>query len=186
MMKISKKVPVAVAAAFTLTTASVVVALAAPDQGKLQAGAEKIMLANYRDHDHGKGAKDRRGHGGPERGFEMLIKTFDVNGDGKVTQEEIISVRQNRLAEFDANKDGSLDLSEYEALWLDAMHERMVDQFQAHDDNGDGTVTVEEFNEDFANLVERRDRNGDGVLNSDDYKRPPHKGPAGPGGPSGQ
>ena len=52
---------------------------------------------------------------------------------------------EDRLAEFDADNDGSLTLEEYQALWLDAMRERMVDRFQAHDDDGDAIVTVEEF-----------------------------------------
>jgi EF hand len=177
-MKISKAIPVAMATVFTLTTAGAGFALAAPPvQGKPQADDAKMQMANYRHHDRGKGRREMHGHGDGMRGIYRLIETFDANGDGSVTQEEIITARQNRLSEFDANKDGSLDLSEYQALWLDAMHERMVDQFQAHDDDGDGLVTIEEFNENFANLVKRRDRNGDGMLNADDAKRPPREGP---------
>lgn len=188
-MKITKTVPVALAAVFALTTAGAAFAQTAPSETKPQAGSEKMQLANYRDHDRGKGRgkgemRGHRGgpHGGGPRGLEQLIESFDADGDGGVTQEEIISAREARLSEFDANNDGNLDLTEYQALWLDAMHERMVDQFQAHDDDGDGLVTVEEFNERFVNLVERRDRNDDGVLNADDLKRPEGKGPKGPGG----
>ena len=175
-MTISKTIPVALAAVFTLTTVGAGFAVAAPaGQDTPQADNAKLQLANYRDGD--KGRKHMRGDRGGPGGLNLLIESFDTNGDGSVTQEEIISARTNRLSEFDANKDGSLDLSEYQALWLDAMHERMVDQFQAHDDDGDGLVTVQEFNEQFANLVKRRDRNGDGVLNADDIKRPDRQGP---------
>ena len=96
------------------------------------------------------------------------MQNFDTDGDGSVTQEEIDAVRIEQITKFDRNGDGSLDLAEYEALWLDAMRERMVDRFQAHDDDGDGSVTSEEFNEKFEGLVERMDRNDDGVMNSDD------------------
>jgi hypothetical protein len=181
-MKISKTIPVALATVFTLTTVGAGLALAAPaGPGKAQADNEKVQTANYRHHDRGKakGKKHMRGDRGGAHGLDRLIETFDADGDGGVTQEEIISVRETKLSEFDANKDGSLDLTEYQALWLDAMHERMVDRFQAHDDDGDGSVTVEEFTERFTKLVERRDRNGDGVLNSDDTKRPERKGPDG-------
>jgi len=172
-MKIPKAIPVAMATAFTLTTVGAGFALAAPPvPGKPQADEAKVQTANYRHHGHGKGRRDRRGHDDGMRGIYRLIETFDTDGDGSVTQEEIVTMRETRLSEFDANKDGRLDLSEYQALWLDAMRERMVDQFQAHDDDGDGLVTVEEFNEQFANLVKRRDRNGDGVINADDTKRP--------------
>jgi Ca2+-binding EF-hand superfamily protein len=100
--------------------------------------------------------------------MEMLLETYDANGDGGVTQEEIDSVRAARLSEFDTDQDSQLNLEEYQALWLDAMRERMVDQFQRHDDDGDGVVTAEEFGQDLANIVDRRDRNDDGVLNADD------------------
>jgi len=82
-------------------------------------------------------------------------------------------VRQARLAEFDSDGDGSLTLEEYQALWLDAMRERMVDQFQAHDDDGDGRVTVEEFGERYSSLAQRLDRNDDGQVTQDDLRRRP-------------
>ncbi len=105
------------------------------------------------------------------RGMEDLIATYDTNGDDQITQEEIDAFRANRLAEFDANSDGELSLQEYEALWLDAYRERMVDNFQRHDDNGDGMITTEEFGEDQAGMVARMDSNDDGVLSSDDKMR---------------
>jgi|AP12_2_1047962.scaffolds.fasta_scaffold85378_1 EF hand len=172
----SKAIPVAVATIFALTTAGAAFAQGRNDQGKRH-DEDRMETASYRHHDHGKGRKGGRGHGDETRGIYRLIETFDVDGDGGVTQEEILTTRSSKLSEFDANNDGSLDLSEYEALWLDAMRERMVDRFQAHDDDGDGAVTVEEFNEEFAGIVERRDRNGDGVLNADDTRRPPPRGP---------
>lgn len=175
-MKMTKTVPVAIATVFAITTAGIAFAQA-PDMAKPHFGKDKVQTASYRHHDGGKGKTGMRGDRRGGRGFEQLIESFDVNDDGDVTQEEIISVRQEKLTEFDANKDGSLDLSEYEALWLDAMRDRMVDRFQSHDDDGDGLVTIDEFNEKFAELVERRDRNDDGVLNADDMKRPEGKGP---------
>ena len=64
------------------------------------------------------------------------------------------------------------------------MRERVVDAFQDHDDDGNGQVTAEEFNERYAGLVERFDRNGDGQLNQDDRGRgrraQPQQAPAQP------
>ncbi len=130
-------------------------------------------------------ADDRGPRGGNDRGdrheqsqrrdgprLGQFLELYDTNEDGSVSQEEVDAVRAARLAEFDADQDGQLSLAEYEALWLDAMRERMVDRFQAHDDDGDSLVTLEEFGEDFANLVDRRDRNGDGLLNEEDQRRP--------------
>jgi Ca2+-binding EF-hand superfamily protein len=111
------------------------------------------------------------GHHDRGQGGAWLFETYDADGDGRITQAEIDQVRQGKLQEFDANGDGSLSLEEYQALWLDAMRERMVDRFQAHDDDGDGLVTVVEFNESFDGLVSRLDRNDDGAVTQDELRR---------------
>jgi hypothetical protein len=108
----------------------------------------------------------RHGMKGPhaKRGGRGLMATFDTNGDGRLTQAEIDKSRGDRLAKFDADGNGSLNLAEYQALWLAAMRERMVDRFQDLDADGDAVVTAEEFKQPYANLVSNMDRNGDGVL----------------------
>jgi hypothetical protein len=121
------------------------------------------------------------GRGGP--GGLIIIETFDLNKDGKITQAEIDQARKDQLAKYDTNKDGVLNLEEYQVLWMDAMRRMMVRQFQANDADGDGRITVEEFTARFADLVRDRDRNGDGVLTVDELRphgRGPHRGP-GPG-----
>ena len=94
---------------------------------------------------HGQERFDR----GHERFNAQMLELYDLNKDGKLTQDEIDKARADQLAKFDANKDGKLNLQEYQALWLDAMHERMVRAFQAHDSNGDGEITVAEFQKRF-------------------------------------
>ena len=79
--------------------------------------------------------------------------------------------RSARLTKYDANGDGALDLSEYQAMWLDATREGMVDRFQYLDANGDGTVTASEFRAPYAALVQRMDHNDDGALGRDDMRR---------------
>jgi Ca2+-binding EF-hand superfamily protein len=116
---------------------------------------------HHADHDRGPGG----------RHVEALIEEFDTNQDGKVTQAEIDAGREAIVAKFDANKDGTLSLDEYQALWLDAMHERMVDAFQRLDEDGDAIVTIDEFKAPLAKVVAHDDRNDDGALSSDDMKR---------------
>ena len=134
--------------------------------GTLALGAAVFAGASLAD---GWGRHHGGGHhgGGAMRFFEQ----FDANQDGRLTQVEIDQVRQSRLAEFDQNGDGSLSLEEYQALWMDAMRERMVDRFQAHDDDGDGMVTAEEFGEAFDRIVIRFDQDGDGELTPDEMRR---------------
>jgi hypothetical protein len=90
-----------------------------------------------------------------------------------VTQAEIDAVRAGELATYDANGDGTLNLEEYQALWLAKMFERMVDAFQHFDANGDGNVTADEFNVGFANIVALRDADGDGALGPTDRPERP-------------
>jgi Ca2+-binding EF-hand superfamily protein len=110
-------------------------------------------------------------HGRGDHGGAWLFENFDANDDGRITQVEVEEVRQGQLEEFDANGDGSLSLEEYQALWLDAMRERMVDRFQAHDDDGDGLVTTAEFGERFEGIISHLDDDGDGELTMDELRR---------------
>jgi Ca2+-binding EF-hand superfamily protein len=109
-------------------------------------------------------------HHGPGGRGAQLFESFDVDGDGRITQVEIDEVRQGRLAEFDADGDGSLSLEEYQALWVEAMREHMVDRFQAHDDDGDGLVTAEEFGARFEGMISRLDDDSDGAVTRDELR----------------
>jgi Ca2+-binding EF-hand superfamily protein len=99
------------------------------------------------------------------------FEVFDLDKNDAITQAEVDQFRQSQITEFDANKDGTLSIDEYQALWLSVMREQMVDAFQEHDDDGDGQVTTEEFNERFTGMIDRLDRNGDGKLDAGDYER---------------
>jgi hypothetical protein len=122
-------------------------------------------------HADGRWSMGKGVHGDGERhGGRMmrLFESFDANGDGALTQEEIDASRSGRFAKFDGNADKALTLEEYQALWLDAMHERMVRSFQRLDTDGDARVTAEEFGAPFARMVAHADHNGDGKLDRDD------------------
>jgi hypothetical protein len=157
-----KRTLVFAAAALALMAADLAAA-GAQEGPDLRGDGSGLREAHWRGHDGGQ-------RSGGRRGADMLrrLQAFDLNGDDAVTQAEIDQFRQGQIAAFDADADGMLSLEEYQALWLDAMRERMVDAFQEHDDDGDGLVTAEEFNERYAELVERFDRNGDGQLSADD------------------
>lgn len=109
----------------------------------------------------------------PRRGRvgERILRRFDTDKDGKLTQAEVDKARAEQHAKFDTNKDGRLNLREYEALWLSVMRKRMVDAFQRHDDDGNAAITVKEFQERFKNLVARADFDDNGVFSRDDIRQ---------------
>jgi Ca2+-binding EF-hand superfamily protein len=110
------------------------------------------------------------GRPGPGGGGMGLMETFDANKDGKVTQAEIDAYRNDQLTKFDKDGNGQLNLEEYQALWADAMRQRMVRQFQAHDADGNGSVTAEEFRDRYARMVARLDRDGNGEITANELQ----------------
>ena len=129
----------------------------------------------WRGHHRGKryGRRDRRRgwRGRHGHGYRGLMKRFDTDKDGKLTQDELNTARKDLLARHDDNKDGNISLNEFEKLWLEVKRRRMVRGFQMLDLDGDSSITTEEFLRPFADAVERRDRNNDGVLDKMDRRR---------------
>jgi len=90
----------------------------------------------------------RGGMGGDMPEGEMMGKfflQFDANGDGQVTPDEAKAGLTDLLKKYDTDGNGTLSLQEFQALYADAVRERMVDHFQALDNDGDGQVTVDEI-----------------------------------------
>lgn len=103
-----------------------------------------------------------------------MLKRFDVDGDGTLTEAEIDKTRQTMLSKFDGNGDGSLTLQEFQGLWLEFKRPSMVDRFQAFDEDGDGRVTLDEFKSPFTYMVKRLDGDGDGKLTVQELSRGHH------------
>ena len=116
---------------------------------------------------HGRGHRWK----GKHRRMKRMLKRFDTNKDGKLTQAEIDDARKALVTKHDANGDGQLTLAEFQNLWLEVRNRRMVRSFQRIDEDGDAVVSVEEFLEPFSNVVARLDRNDDGVLDKNDRRK---------------
>jgi len=107
-----------------------------------------------------------------------MLKTVDTNNDGALSQDEINAAVNSRLTEFDADKNGSLSLQEFEALWADITKPLAIRTFQFLDPNGDAAISKAELDDRFGNVVSAFDRNKDGVLSPADRMGPPggHRG----------
>lgn len=155
-----------------------------------QPGDSRAKPVHYRagrpDRDHG--PRGMRGPGGPGGGMKAMIERFDVNQDGVITKDEVISVSTERLKAFDKDGDGMLSLDEWTALWTDTMKQQIVRAFQERDPDGDAKVTLDEYTKPFDRMFARMDRDKDGKIDAQDTTRPgrDRDGPRGPGmGPGG-
>lgn len=111
------------------------------------------------------------GQFGEHRRAMRMFDEFDANKDGNVTQDEVDRTRSERHTRFDKDSDGKLNLKEYEALWIDAMRERMVNRFQRLDRDGDATVTMEEFAAPTRRIVFWMDSDEDGTVRLDELRK---------------
>lgn len=160
-MKTVTKIAIAGAALLTLGAAGVAAQASGDWHGKGGHG--------YSSHAYGGGPGF--GHGGHRGGRAlMMLRYFDTNEDGKISRAELEQVRDDRFAEFDADKDQALSLAEFEGLWLDFMRERMVDSFQHLDADGDGQVTLAEVNRRLETALRWMDRNEDDVIDRSDFR----------------
>ena len=111
-----------------------------------------------------------------------FIKSWDGDGDGLVTLDEIFAKRDNVFASFDSDENGALDSEEY-AFFDQArandqenhgkgegegkLHQAMSLAF--NDLNEDGNVSRAEFLIQSGAMLAIADKNGDGVISSDDF-----------------
>ena len=124
-------------------------------------------------------ADRKRGHGmhggGHHQGmmggqFRSMAERYDLDQDGEIAQEEIDRNRAEWHAEFSGDGD-AMTLEQFQDLWLRARRHQMVREFQRFDRDGDGEITLEEYQRPMAGFVERYDRNDDQALSRDDFRR---------------
>jgi Ca2+-binding EF-hand superfamily protein len=129
-------------AAIAVTTAAVGgAALADANHG--HGGQADVTQVSGPMQNSGPGMMGMMGGMGPMGG--SMMQTFDSDGDGTVTAEEMHARLQAQLAEYDSDGDGALSIAEFETLHSAMIREMMVDRFQHLDADGDGSVTSEEM-----------------------------------------
>lgn len=82
----------------------------------------------------------------PMQGMSMgMMNSFDMDGDGALSEEDWMRGLITQLEQFDADADGKIDLDEFRAFYAVAFAERIVDRFQQLDADGDGAITADEM-----------------------------------------
>lgn len=94
-------------------------------------------------------------------GAVASAQRFDKNGDGQLDESEKQALRAEkqarraeRLAKYDANKDGTLDDAERQQARAD----RAAERFQALDTDGNGSLSLAEFQAGMGEGKRRHDR----------------------------
>ena len=119
-----------------------------------------------------------------EKVEERFMSNWDLNGNGSITQAEVIQMRENIFLAFDSNSDGAIDSEEYDmfdaARANDMSEVRKSDKRRMKsivgglartttDVDGDGKVTRAEFMDTAKPWYEKLDRNGDGEVTVADF-----------------
>ncbi len=132
-------------------------------------------------HRHHGGGMGGPGGGGPPEGAQL--KQFDLDGDGKLTRDELVRALHIEFDKWDKDKDGVLSTEEARAL-NDARRKTPNGLSPVFDWNADGHIDFKEFSNQLLALFDRLDVDSDGVLTADEMNRPTMGGPGG-GGPGG-
>ena len=102
------------------------------------------------------------GEGGGDR-IQKRFEHMDLDSNGRVTLEELKTVREKRIARADADGDGAVTLEELqEASKRQSKHGARL--FERMDLNDDGKVTAAESSEVTTQWFAKVDGNGDGGI----------------------
>lgn len=74
-----------------------------------------------------------------------MMKDADTDGDGRISQSEATALAATRAKEIDANKDGKITAAEIDAYREKRRQDRMAEWLKSVDTDGDGSVSVAEF-----------------------------------------
>lgn len=117
------------------------------------------------------------GMNGPRgMGPMMSFEEMDLNGDGKVTPEEMATLGQTRFDKADTNGDGFLDAEEMEAHILEMAKEHAAKKsermIEHKDADKDGKLSFEEMQPSDKRkdkMFDRFDKDGDGAISQAEF-----------------
>ncbi len=104
---------------------------------------------------------------------DQLLAAIDANGDGSISRDEVLAVREALFDRMDTDGNGTLSRAEVEAARALAADRRAMQAARdpwTLDANGDNALGRDEFTAATPGF-DRADRNGDGVLSPDEIDR---------------
>lgn len=105
------------------------------------------------------------GHGPRWARFaHSYLQEMDTNKDGTVSAQEIDAFEKTRAAGIDTDKDGAVSVEELKAWRENQAMQRMADELKRMDRDGDGKVSIAEFEAAGEWRLARLDRDGDGSI----------------------
>jgi hypothetical protein len=112
------------------------------------------------------------GHRGHHGGHGMMaFSEMDLNSDGMVSKVEAEAWRADQQLGLDADGDGAISFEEARAHRRAKAEQRARDRYMRQDSNGDGIVTLSEFNARSEARFARWDKNADGIVSADELPR---------------
>lgn len=117
-----------------------------------------------------------RGHG--VRWMETMLEPMDADNNGAITRSEIETATAAQATEIDANKDGAITAEEVVAYREKQRLQRLADEIKAMDQDGNGTVSVQEYQAAQTWRLARLDDDGNGTIDSKELRTRmgPHDG----------
>jgi len=116
--------------------------------------------------DGGTGKRDGKGHGGHKMSFSAL----DIDGNGEITQEEMMQTAGSKFDSVDTDGDGALSRAEMEAQAQAKAAERIDRMMQRFDENEDGKLARDEMPKGgMERMFERADADNSGGVSKEEF-----------------
>lgn len=100
---------------------------------------------------------------------KWLLAKYDLNGDAKITEQEVIEKKINNFRLMDSDQDGRLSFSEYQEMDKTRRQLLLKTRFSKLDHDRDGVISDTEYSN-FLGKFSSIDANGDGSLSSDEVQ----------------